>query len=127
MPAKKNEAKDRVQTLLKERGYACQEGEKAFDLIERYMLESGLAMGISEATHKQQDETITGLKDQILKLQTEVAHASNESAPAEPATGHLVELLQESAAGFSDGMHYRSYQHRVKIAVESVQGVQIAE
>ncbi len=123
------EAKTRVQALLKERGYTCQEDEKAFDLIERYMLEAGLAISISEETHKQQDKVIADLRSNIVELQKEVSHLTHTGTPTKGSAEvnqHMLELLKESASGFSDHFHYRSYCLRVSQLTTSIEGVQIA-
>ena len=118
------EAKDRVQQRLKADGFKTKKGEKAFDLIERYMDSVDTRISeLEEAYGKMQmqltasDEDANDLKEELKKMES--------NAGAHPISVHAIELLKESSTGFSDGLHYRSYCHRVSNLIERIEGPEI--
>ncbi len=58
-------------------------------------------------------EKVTGNNSEEINENQEVTESVNEQA---------IELLKESAAGFSDGLHFRSYCYRVMQFIESIKG-----
>jgi len=124
------DAKARVQAKLKAEGYTCAEGEKAFDLIERYMGDATTTQSQLKNQLDQADETAEGLK---VMLDDAMDHKDDAQAKLlmmvnaregepEQHISHLIELLKESSSGFADGLHYRSFCLRVTQAIEKIEG-----
>lgn len=139
--ANKTDSKDLVFESLLAQGYKAKRGEKQFDVILRFMhsvddktkesIDSAVELALTTTQPTDIDEQddfqlkIADLEDQVkiqvdknIDLEQQLERASemfeNNKTNSDIAINcHMHELLLESAAGFSDGMHYRSYCYRV--------------
>lgn len=146
--ANKNDAKDLVFNALIAQGYKAKRGEKQFDVILRFMhgvddktkesidsaVEQALIADQSTDFDEQDDIQlkIVDLEDQVkiaveknIDLEQQLERASemfekNKTNSDIAINAHMFELLLESACGFSDGLHYRSYCHRVNSLAEAI-------
>ena len=144
----KTDAKDLVFESLLAQGYKAKRGEKQFDVVLRFMhgvgektqlsIDSAVEQAIIANQPTDLDEQddyqlkIVDLEDQVkiqvdknIDLEQQLERASemfekNKTNSGVVINSHMHELLLESAAGFSDGLHYRSYCHRVMALSEAI-------
>jgi hypothetical protein len=146
-----NTAQNRVKQLIIDSGFVIKKSEKEFNFIERYLLsikesdqqleKSGnecaeLLTGTIEQLQKSDLEN-TLLKEQIIAFEQaeenqqlnekKTGSENQENEQKQEVTNTVqqeaIDLLMESAAGFSDGLHFRSYSFRVMKYIKSLEEV----